>query len=104
MHHVSCHITQNNYSVESDFYVVWCLCKNLREKIRVALIYKNNYTFYNKQHFDKTTYYFFMESLKRNNELDIKYIPCNDEYDCSKLKGNTVIILLANNNTDATPA
>ena len=44
-----------------------------------------------------------MESLKRNNELDIKYIPCNDEYDCSKLKGNTDIILLANNNTDATP-
>ena len=44
-----------------------------------------------------------MESLKRNNELDIKYIPCNDEYDCSKLKGNTDLILLANNRTDATP-
>ena len=36
-------------------------------------------------------------------DLEIKYIPCDDEYDCSKLKGNTDLILLANNRTDATP-
>lgn len=75
----------------------------MERKIRTALIYKKDYNFFNKQHFDKTTYYFFMRALQRNNDLEIKYIPCDDEYDCSKLKGNTDLILLANNRTDATP-
>ena len=75
----------------------------MKQKIRVALIYKSDYTFFNKNHFDQTTYYFFMNSLERNNELEIKYIPCKTGYDCSKLKSNTDVILLANDNTDATP-
>jgi len=75
----------------------------VEKKTRVALIYKKNYTFFNENHFDKTTYYFFMKALKRNNDLDIDFFPVENEFDCKKLKGKTDIILLANNNTDATP-
>jgi hypothetical protein len=69
----------------------------------VALIYKDNYIFLNKEHFDKTTYYFFMDALKRNRDLDITYFPTKNSFDCSKLKGKFDIILLPNNNIDGTP-
>jgi len=75
----------------------------VQKKTRVALIYKKNYTFFNEEHFDKTTYYFFMKALRRNNNLDIEFFPVENEFDCNKLKGKTDVILLANNNTDATP-
>ena len=75
----------------------------MRDKIRVGFIYKNNYTFLNPEHFDKTTYYFFMEALKRNDEIDVTYYPSTEKFDCSKLKGKIDVILLPNNNTDGTP-
>ncbi len=75
----------------------------MKEKIRVALIYKDDYIFFNKEHFDKTTYYFFIDALKRNRDLDITYFPAKNSFDCSKLKGKFDIILLPNNNIDATP-
>ncbi len=75
----------------------------VEKKTRVALIYKKNYTFFNENHFDKTTYYFFMKALSRNNDLDIQFFPTENEFDCNKLKGKVDVILLANNNTDATP-
>jgi len=75
----------------------------MSKKINVALIYKNNYTFFNENHFDKTTYYFFMKALERNDDLDVSYFPCDNKFDCSKLNGKADIILLPNNNTDGTP-
>ena len=76
---------------------------SVQKKTRVALIYKKDYTFFNEKHFDKTTYYFFMKALRRSDDLDIEFFPVENEFDCSKLKGKIDIILLANNNTDATP-
>jgi hypothetical protein len=75
----------------------------MKEKIKVALIYKDNYIFFNENHFDKTTYYFFMKALERNQNLDITYFPSENTFDCSKLKGKFDLILLPNNNTDGTP-
>ena len=75
----------------------------VRKKIDVALIYRKNYTFFNKEHFDKTTYYFFINALSRNDNLNVKFYPVDNEFECGRLKGKTDIILLANNNTDATP-
>ena len=56
----------------------------MKEKIKVALIYKDDYIFLNKNHFDKTTYYFFMKALQRNQNLDITYFPSKNTFDCSK--------------------
>ena len=72
-------------------------------KISAALIYKKNYNFFNQAHFDQTTNDFFMKALSRNERLEVEYFPCEDEFDVRKLKGKFDVILLANNNTDATP-
>jgi len=73
------------------------------EKIRVAFIYKRNYVFLTGNHFDNTTYYFFMNALQRNKELDVTYFPSDNKFDASQLKDKFDIILLPNNNTDGTP-
>ena len=73
------------------------------DKIKVAFIYKADYSLLSGQHYDKTTKYFFMKALPRNKNINIKFYPVENEFDCSKLKGKTDIILLANNRTDATP-
>ena len=75
----------------------------MSKKINVALIYKNNYTFFNENHFDKTTSYFFKDALRRNKSLEVSYFPCENEFDVSKLKGKCDVILFANNRFDATP-
>ena len=53
----------------------------LEKKIKVALIYKKDYIFFDEQHFDKTTYYFFMNALQRNEKLEISYFSCGNEFD-----------------------
>jgi len=75
----------------------------MTEKIRVALIFKEDYTFFNPSHFDNTTYYFFMHALKRNEKIDITYYPSKNYFDCQQLKNKTDVILLPNNKTDGTP-
>ena len=75
----------------------------MKKKIKVGFVYKDDYIFLNPNHFDKTTYYFFMHALKRNEDLEVTYFPSNDRFDCSKLKGKVDLILLPNNNTDGTP-
>lgn len=72
-------------------------------KIRVSLIYKSTYNYFQPTHFDRTSYDFFFVALKRNPELDIRYICVDDNYDITKLKGNTDIILLPNNYKTAVP-
>jgi len=54
-------------------------------------------------HFDNTTYDFFMKALKRNKKLDVTYFPCKQDFDTSILKNKFDIILLPNNNTDGSP-
>lgn len=73
------------------------------KKIRVALIYKRSYVFLDKNHFDNTTYYFFMHALKRNNKLDVTYFPADKTFDVHDINDRFDIILIPNNNTDGTP-
>ena len=75
----------------------------MKEKINVALIYKSNYIFLSGNHFDNTTYYFFMHALKRNSTLNVTYFPSGNNFDTTKLKGKFDVILIPNNNTDGTP-
>ena len=75
----------------------------MKKEISVAVIYKKDYNFFNKNHFDQTTNDFFMKALKRNERLKISYFPCDNEFDVKKLTGKCDIILLVNNYFDATP-
>ena len=59
-------------------------------KIRIALIHKKNYNFFNKNHFDQTTDYFFKDALRRNKLLEVSYFPCENEFD--DLKMNATLI------------
>jgi hypothetical protein len=71
----------------------------LDKKIRVAFIYKASNQFYNKEHFDNTTYYFAMHALKRNENLEVDYFPAEKSFDATKLKGKYDIIMLGNHNS-----
>tara|TARA_B100001559_G_scaffold316793_1_gene320880 strand:+ start:383 stop:1366 length:984 start_codon:yes stop_codon:yes gene_type:complete len=75
----------------------------MNNKIRVALIYKDDYQFLSGKHFDNTTYYFFMHALRRNKNLDVKYYPAQKKFDCLQLKNKTDIILLPINDISGTP-
>ena len=67
------------------------------KKIRVALVYKKSYNFFQPDHFDRTSYDFFFKALKRNKQLEISYYPCEKKFDVSKIKGKCDIILLPDN-------
>ena len=75
----------------------------MKKKIRVALIYKSSYNFLSGNHFDNTTYHFFMHALKRNPNIEMTYYPSKNRFDVSKIQNKHDIILLPNNNTDGTP-
>ena len=75
----------------------------MRDKIRVAFIYKTSYKFFHEEHFDQTTNDFFMNSLKRNEKLEVSYFPTKNEFDVEKIKGKFDVILFANNELDAIP-
>jgi len=47
----------------------------MTKKINVAFVYKPSYKFLTGNHFDNTTYYFFMLALKRNSRINI-FILC----------------------------
>ena len=72
-------------------------------KIKVALIYKKSYNYFQPNHFDQTSYDFFFKALKRNIQLEISYYPCEKKFDISKIKGTCDVILLPNNSTDGSP-
>ena len=72
-------------------------------KIKVALIYKKSYNYFQPDHFDKTSYDFFLRALPRNNDIEVSFFPVDSTFDCSKLKGKFNVILLPNNWTDAAP-
>ena len=51
------------------------------KKIRVSLVYKKSYNYFQSDHFDQTSYDFFFKALKRNNQLEISYYPCEKKFD-----------------------
>lgn len=75
----------------------------MNSSLKIAFIYKKDYIFLSGNHFDNTTYHFFMKALKRNKKLDITYFPASKEFDTGILKNKFDAILLPNNNIDGTP-
>ncbi|MBC8250103.1 MAG: glycosyltransferase family 1 protein [Candidatus Nitrosopelagicus sp.] len=67
------------------------------KKIKVAFIYRKCYNFFQPDHFDRTSYDFFFKALKRNEQLEISYYPCEKKFDVANIKGKCDVILLANN-------
>jgi len=45
------------------------------KKIRVAFIYKSSNPYMSKKAWATTYYHFFMDALKRNEELDLIHLP-----------------------------
>ena len=73
------------------------------KKIKLAIIYKKSYNYFQPSHFDKTTADFFLRAFERNKELDIKYYPCEKNFDVLKIKNECDVIILPNNRADGAP-
>ena len=71
--------------------------------IRLSIIYKKSYNYFQAEHFDKTTRDFFLKAFERNSDLEVTYHPCKKNFDVSKLKGKCDVILLPNNRSDGAP-
>jgi hypothetical protein len=71
--------------------------ENMTKKIRVAFIYHKLNIFLTGEHFDNTYYHFYMNALKRNEQIEMSYFPTNKEFDAEILKNNFDIILLWGN-------
>ena len=75
----------------------------MKQKIRVAVVHKKSYNYFQPGHHDRTTYGFFVTALKQNSNLEMTYFPAEDTFDATKLRGKCDIILLTNNDIDSTP-
>jgi len=75
----------------------------MSRKIRVAFIYKASNLYMTKTAWATTYYHFFMDALKRNQELEVSYFPAENSFDTSKLKNSCDIILLWENHPWGTP-
>lgn len=75
----------------------------MNKKIRVAFIYKSSNPYMSKKAWATTYYHFFMDALKRNQELDVSYFPAEKSFDTSILKNNFDVILLWENHPWGTP-
>lgn len=75
----------------------------MENKIKVAFIFHKDNYFLSGNHFDNTYYNFFIKALKRNKRLLVKDIKTEDEFDCSKLKGEIDVILLWENSLFGMP-
>ena len=73
------------------------------EKIKVAFIYKPSDRFLTGDHFDNTTYYFFMKALPRNEKLEITYISEEREIEAKPLEKKFDVILISGNHSFHTP-
>ena len=73
------------------------------KKIKVAFIYHKNNIFLTGNHFDNTYYHFYINALKRNQILDITYIPTGDIFNAKVLKDKFDIILLWENSEFGMP-
>lgn len=74
----------------------------MKKKIKVAFIYKPCKTL-TKENFFTLSYNFFINALKRNNDIDVTYFPCENSFDTTKLRGKYDLILLFENGNHCTP-
>jgi len=75
----------------------------MHKKIKLAIIYKKSYNYFQPSHFDKTTADFFLRAFERNKELDVKYYPCEKNFDVLKIKNKCDVILLPSTINDGSP-
>lgn len=75
----------------------------MKDKIRVAFIYKKNNPLLTRQFWYTTHYNFFMLALKRNSRIKVTYFACDDNFDISKYKNMFDVILLCINDCMLTP-
>jgi len=75
----------------------------MNKSIRVGFIYHKDNQFLSGRHYDNTYYHFFMNALKRNSRLDVKYFATENEFDASKLKNSVDVVLLYQNNQFGMP-
>ena len=75
----------------------------MKSKIRVSFIYKPSDVFLTGNHFDNTTYYFFIKALNRNKKLDVTYIKEEHVVNISELKNKTDVIIISGNHSIHTP-
>ena len=75
----------------------------IKEKIKVAFIYKKNYPLITEQYWSSIHYNFFMNALKRNSRIDVTYFACDEKFDITKYKNMFDVILLLINDSESTP-
>ena len=75
----------------------------MKNRIKVAFIYKPSNPYMAKTAWATTYYHFFFDALKRNPELEIQYFPAEERFDTKILKNKFDIILLWENHPWGTP-
>tara|TARA_B100001540_G_scaffold117228_2_gene105132 strand:+ start:7383 stop:8360 length:978 start_codon:yes stop_codon:yes gene_type:complete len=75
----------------------------MKEKIRVSFLYKPSDVFLTGNHFDNTTYNFFMKALTRNPKLQVSYYNDENEIDILSIKDDTDVIIIPGNHSMHVP-
>jgi hypothetical protein len=69
---------------------------NKMKKIRVAFIYNKSCQYMTGSFFAMGQYHFFVDSLKRNKQVEMNYFPTDEVFDVSEFKNRFDIIMLWN--------
>jgi len=75
----------------------------MKKKIKVAALYLKNHVAFSTTHYDTTLYHFFIDALKRNNDLEVTHFPVEGRFDAAILKNKFDIILLFDNRNWESP-
>ena len=74
------------------------------DKIRIAVIYTQEFKFMSPDYRDNTLYYFFKHALARNKKLDVELFISKEKFDTKSLKNKFDVILLPDNRLPHIPA
>ena len=74
------------------------------DKIRIAVIYTQEFKFMSPDYRDNTLYYFFKHALARNEKLDVELFISKEKFDTKPLKNKFDVILLPDNRLPHIPA
>ena len=67
------------------------------DKIRIAVIFSEEFKFLKQDYRDNTLYYFFMHAMKRNKKLSVEFFTANEKFDTMNLKQKFDVIILPDN-------
>ena len=74
------------------------------DKIRIAVIYTQEFKFMSPDYRDNTLYYFFKHALTRNKKLNVEFFITKEKFDTKPLKNKFDVILLLDNRLPHIPA